>query len=92
MKNDIVLFGSASCHKTKYYMQFLKDLDLPFTFKDVIVNEDYAKELIALYETRKLNFPTLLLGKKKLRNPSNFALMKWLKKLDYITNTPGITS
>ena len=58
----------------------------------MIGNEDYAKELIALYETKRLNFPTLLLGKKKLRNPSNFALMKWLKKLDYIANIPGVTS
>jgi mycoredoxin len=33
------------------------------------------------YENRKLNFPTITIRKKKLRNPSEKALLKWIEKL-----------
>ena len=34
-----------------------------------------------LYKSGKLNFPTITIGKKKLRNPNDEELDKWLNKL-----------
>ena len=51
-------------------------------FLDVIDSESNAEELRNLYDNRKLNFPTILLGKKKLRNPSDYELNKWINKLN----------
>ena len=48
---------------------------------DVEQNEDYAEELRDLYENKKLNFPTITIRKKKLRNPYKEELIKWLNKL-----------
>ena len=48
---------------------------------DVEKNKDHAEELRNLYENRKLNFPTITIGKKKLRNPYKEELVKWLNKL-----------
>ena len=44
-------------------------------------HEDHAEELRGLYENRKLNFPTITIGNKKLRNPSDEELQKWINKL-----------
>jgi arsenate reductase-like glutaredoxin family protein len=78
---EIKLYGTERCHKTKYYQAFLKGKNLDYTFLDVEENEIFAQELRGLYQNRKLNFPTLIIGSKKLRNPSDKELMKWLKKL-----------
>ena len=75
---EIRLFGSARCHKTQYYMEFMDSLKVPYVFMDVEKNEDYARELRAHYENGKLNFPTLRVGDKRLRNPSEKELLKWL--------------
>ncbi len=48
---------------------------------DVECNDVFAEELRSLYENRKLNFPTIIIDKKKLRNPSDNKLNKWLDKL-----------
>lgn len=81
MKNiAIKLYGAARCHKTNYYMQLLNETKLPYQFLDVETNEDHAEELRGLYENRKLNFPTITIGSKKLRNPRKEELEKWLKK------------
>ncbi|WP_111684390.1 glutaredoxin family protein [Winogradskyella tangerina] len=82
--SKIKLFGAARCHKTQYYQQFLDDQNLDYSFLDVELNDDYAEELRNLYENRKLNFPTITIGKKKLRNPSDKELLKWLKKLELV--------
>ena len=50
-------------------------------FLDVRSNIDYAEELRSLYENRKLNFPTITIGDKKLRNPTDKELNKWIEKL-----------
>jgi len=34
-----------------------------------------------LYENEKLNFPTITIDDKKLRNPSDKDLQKWIDKL-----------
>ncbi len=77
----IKLYGASGCHKTTYYQLVLDDLGFPYDFLDVEQNEDHAEELRGLYENRKLNFPTITIGKKKLRNPQKEKLMKWINKL-----------
>ncbi|OUR99315.1 NrdH-redoxin [Flavobacteriales bacterium 33_180_T64] len=74
----IKLYGTIRCHKTQYYLKVLNDTKLPYEFLDVENNKDHAEELRGLYDTRKLNFPTLLIGSKKLRNPNQKELDKWL--------------
>ena len=75
------LFGTKQCHKTQYYSQLLDQTKLPWLFLDVKENEADANELRSLYENGKLNFPTITIGTKKLRNPSEEELFKWLHKL-----------
>jgi len=77
----IKLYGAKGCHKTHYYQILLDKTDLPYQFLDVELNKDHAEELRGLYENRKLNFPTITIGKKKLRNPYKEELHKWINKL-----------
>lgn len=83
MKNIpvIKLYGANGCHKTHYYKLLLDDIGLPYDFLDVEQNQDHAEELRGLYENRKLNFPTITIGEKKLRNPYKEELHKWINKL-----------
>lgn len=76
----IKLFGAQRCHKTQYYMRFLQERNLKYVFLDVEEEEPAANELRALYEHGKLHFPTLLIGSKRLRNPSHKDLEKWILK------------
>ena len=78
---EIKLYGASGCHKTKYYQLLLNGTQLPYKFLDVEANKDHAEELRGLYENNKLNFPTITIGKKKLRNPNKEDLEKWLNKL-----------
>ena len=75
---SIKLFGTEKCHKTQYYKTFLKTRNLHYVFLDVEKNELFAEELRSLYENRKLNFPTITIDHKKLRNPTDKQLNKWL--------------
>ena len=77
----IKLFGTEKCHKTQYYKTFLKTRNLDYAFLDVKQHEDYAEELRNLYTSKKLNFPTIIINDKKLRNPSDKELQKWIDKL-----------
>jgi len=77
----IRLYGAERCHKTQYYKSLLETRNLDYAFLDVEHHEDFAQELRNLYENRKLNFPTITIGNKKLRNPSEKELQKWLDKL-----------
>lgn len=81
MNTIIKLFGAERCHKTQYYKTFFETRNLEYTFLDVEENDGYAEELRSLYENRKLNFPTITIDKKKLRNPLDKDLIKWLNKL-----------
>ena len=74
----IKLYGANRCHKTKFYIDFLNETGLPYEFLDVELNKDHAKELRGLYLNKKLNFPTITIGSKKLRNPKKDELEKWL--------------
>jgi arsenate reductase-like glutaredoxin family protein len=76
----IQLYGTEKCHKTQYYKTFLEARNLDYVFLDVQKNEVNAEELRNLYENRKLNFPTIKLNDKKLRNPSDAELQKWIEK------------
>lgn len=77
---EIRLFGTENCHKTTYYKKVLKEKGFPFLFLDVLKDETHAETLRSLYTNRKLNFPTITIGSKKLRNPTEEDLNKWLKK------------
>ncbi|GGD21320.1 glutaredoxin family protein [Hyunsoonleella pacifica] len=81
MLPKIKLYGTNRCHKSTYYKFFLEALNLNYEFLDVEDNEVNAEVLRNLYENRKLNFPTITIGEKKLRNPSDKDLKKWIEKL-----------
>ena len=78
---EIKLYGTDGCHKTHYYQLVLNETGLPYLFLDVEKDTNHAEELRGLYENRKLNFPTITIGTKKLRNPYKEELYKWLYKL-----------
>lgn len=75
---EIKLYGTERCHKTQYYMSFFENLNLEYTFLDVEKYSKFEEELRNLYSNRKLNFPTIVIGTKKLRNPTDKELLKWL--------------
>lgn len=76
----IILFGAQRCHKTQFYQSYFKDKNLDFEFFDVEKDEMAASRLRSLYTTGKLNFPTILVGEKRLRNPRIKDLEKRLGK------------
>lgn len=78
----IKLYGVDRCHKTQHYLRFFQKHQLDYVFLDVEKNEDYANELRSLYVNGKLNFPTITLDSKKLINPSDDELLKWIDKLN----------
>lgn len=78
---EIKLYGTSSCHKCQYYKSLLDELSLPYEFRDVQKNEEHAMELKGLYSSGKLNFPTITIGSKKLRNPDKETLIHWLNLL-----------
>ena len=77
----IKLYGAEKCHKTHYYKMFLETRNLDYVFLDVEENHENAEELRNLYKNRKLNFPTIAINDKKLRNPSDKELQKWIDSL-----------
>jgi arsenate reductase-like glutaredoxin family protein len=79
----IKLYGAERCHKTQYYKAFLEARNLGYVLLDVEQDENAAIELRALYKNGKLNFPTITIDNKKLRNPSDKDLEKWLNKLKH---------
>jgi len=78
---DITLYGADRCHKTQHYIRFFQDRDLEFVFLDVEKHEKHAADLRRLYTNGRLNFPTITLDHKKLRNPSDSELLKWIDTL-----------
>ncbi|WP_299113026.1 glutaredoxin family protein [uncultured Winogradskyella sp.] len=81
METKIKLYGTERCHKTQYYKSFFENKNLSYVFLDVEEDEINAIELRNLYENKKLNFPTITISGKKLRNPSEKDLNKWINKL-----------
>lgn len=79
--HEIKLYGADGCHKTHFYKLLFDACHLPYTFLDVEANKTYNQELSTLYDSGKPNFPTITIGKKKLRNPSKDELTKWINKL-----------
>lgn len=80
MKINIKLYGTERCHKSQYYRRLFEDLNIDYAFLDVEDNPVFAEELRNLYTNRKLNFPTILINSKKLRNPSKMEILKWLDR------------
>ncbi|WP_375238445.1 hypothetical protein [Aurantibacter sp.] len=60
-------------------MAFFDNIKTPYLFLDVS-NENNTDELRRLYTNRRLNFPTITIGDKKLRNPNGTDLNKWITK------------
>lgn len=81
MISEIKLYGTERCHKTQYYKKYFEDINLGYNLVDVELNEENAQELRSLYQNGKLNFPTITIGNKKLRNPTDKELKKWIDKL-----------
>ena len=77
----VKLYGATRCHKTNYYKDLLDEIKQSYQFLDVEENEIFAEELRSLYVNKALNFPTITIGKKRLRNPDKEELLKWLNKL-----------
>tara|TARA_B110000091_G_C13685252_1_gene419663 strand:+ start:633 stop:881 length:249 start_codon:yes stop_codon:yes gene_type:complete len=82
MKTLIKLYGAERCQKTKYYKTFLQSRAIDYALLDIEQHEENAQELRNLYKNRKLNFPTITIGDKKLRNPSDKELQKWINTLE----------
>lgn len=61
-------------------MRFFEAHMLEYIFRDVEKSEESAEELRNLYTHRRLNFPTITINTKKLRNPSDEELLKWINK------------
>ncbi len=77
--------GLKDAIKHVFIWTFLKKNNLDFVFYDVEKEEAAALELRSLYTTGKLNFPTILIKDKKLRNPRISDLKKWLIKKGFET-------
>jgi len=75
---SITLFGTEDCHKTQFYSSWFSENHIPFTFLDIHKDKTASLWLSSLYTTRKKHFPTILIGSKRLRNPSITDLKKWL--------------
>tara|TARA_B110000503_G_scaffold143502_1_gene245364 strand:- start:4007 stop:4366 length:360 start_codon:yes stop_codon:yes gene_type:complete len=94
--NNVLLYGAEQCHKTQFYLDFLKEKKVAFSFFDVTKNFEKEQELRALFASGKANFPTFLIGHKRLRNPKIGLLEKWLNRAEaanYETpNTPKYDS
>lgn len=73
---NIKRYGVEKIHRAQYYKIFLETRNTHYAFLDVIQNEVNAEELRNLFENRKLYFPTISIGDKKLRNPSDKELQK----------------
>ena len=80
MKELVQVYGAARCLKSLFYIDWLTKRKVPFTFYDVEENNLFAAALRKLYKSGKLNFPTILVKDKKLRNPREHDLEKWLIK------------
>lgn len=78
---EIRLYGAKACHKTRYYQDLLDQIGLPYAFLDVVDHQAYALALRSLYANGKLNYPTITIGTKKLRNPRKEELLTWMQKL-----------
>lgn len=74
----ITLFGTSDCHKTNYYKAYFESKNINYAFKDVLKQVHFARELRNLYSNRNLHFPTILINDKRLRNPNEKELLKWL--------------
>ena len=74
---DIILFGDANCHKSRFYEAALKERGLAYVFEDVAQNQNSETKLRALFEDGEVKFPTFVIKGRTIRNPS-------LKELDKV--------
>lgn len=81
-RDNIKLYGAENCHRTQYYKSLLTEKGVVFSFYDVTTDKSKEQELKGLYASGKANFPTFVIGHKKLRNPKDRELQKWLNKAE----------
>ena len=83
---NIKIYGALRCHKSCFFFYF-KSKKLDVEFLAVEKDKTAAKELRSLYTSGKLNFPTIVLGGKKLRNPRTIDLEKRLIKANVLPSS-----
>lgn len=74
----VEFYGSDDCYKTRAYRQRLETLGVPYRFLDVKHDPDAADRLRALYADKRLKYPTVVVGGRRLRNPTQTDLDKEL--------------
>ena len=81
--SNVRLYGAKRCVKSRLYEAALIERGVPYTFFDVEINDEAANELRLLYADRDLQYPTFLIGGKRVRNPS-------LRELDRTLTHEGL--
>jgi ribosomal protein S18 acetylase RimI-like enzyme len=79
-KAHVKLYGSNECHKTLAYKRHLEELGVDHKFLDVQVDAVAAEDLRSYYADRRLNYPTIAIGERRLRNPPLLELEKELRR------------
>ena len=64
------VYGTKRCHKSRFYEDALAEREVDYCLRDVEADPDAAEELKLLFPNGALNFPTLLIQGKRVRNPS----------------------
>lgn len=74
----IKLFGKNSCHKSRFYQEWLRHQNIPFDFYELENNTMNTEFLTMFYAEGKAHFPTIVVGNRTLRNPSLSKISKQL--------------
>ncbi len=76
----IKLFGKATCHKSRFYKQWMSDNHIPYDYYELendVMNQEF---LTLFYANGEQHFPTIVIGNKTLRNPAVTKVRKQLIK------------
>ena len=79
-KAHVTLYGSNECHKTLAYKRHLEGLGVGHEFLDVRLDAEAAEHLRSCYADRRLNYPTIVIGERRMRNPPLLKLEKELRR------------
>ncbi len=77
---DAKLYALGGCRKGRIYAHLLRSRGIEFDFCDIEVSPNAAAELRKLFNDGNLKSPTLVIGGKKLRNPSERELDRVLAR------------
>lgn len=76
----VKLYGSGDCHKTLVYKRHLESLGVTFEFLDVHLDAQAAEDLSNSNADRRLSYPMMVVGGRRLRNPPLAKLDKELRR------------